>query len=86
MEGFLELTEDLKIKAEEVIRQLDLEPDKVIVKRKVFGKKNRKTAFEVIFGYRGRLYYSRNTTPAIEILAIGTKHTQNSDLEFLDRM
>ena len=86
LEGFLELTEDLKIKAEEVIRQLDLEPDKVVVKRKVFGKKNRKTAFEVIFGYRGRLYYSRNTTPAIEVLAIGTKHTQNSDLEFLDRM
>jgi len=86
IEGYLELTEDFRIKAEEVIHLLDRDPDKVTVKRKVFGKKNRETVFEVIFAYRGRLYFRRNASQAIEILAIGNKQTQNKDLEFLDRL
>ena len=37
----VELTDDMRIKAEEVVHQLNENPEQVPVKRKVFGKKNR---------------------------------------------
>jgi hypothetical protein len=81
--GFVELGEELKLKAEEVIQQLNHAPDLVTVKRKVFGKKNRETVFEVVFAYKGRLYFRRGADRKIEVLAVGTKNTQTRELEFL---
>ncbi|MBW1956822.1 MAG: hypothetical protein JRI83_14125 [Deltaproteobacteria bacterium] len=86
LDGFLELTEEMKIKAEEVIHQLNDDPDTVTVKRKVFGKKNRETVFEVLFGYKGRLYFRKLTGNRAEVLAVGTKNTQQKDLKFLDQL
>jgi len=83
--GYVNLPDDMKIKAEEIIHQLNSDPKQVSVKRKVFGKKNRETVFEVIFSYKGRLYF-RNINNSIEILAVGTKQTQSKDLLFLDRL
>ncbi|RJQ66738.1 MAG: hypothetical protein C4519_25130 [Desulfobacteraceae bacterium] len=85
-EGFSDLTDEMQIKAEEVIYQLNHDPDKVVIKRKVFGKKNSATAFEVIFAYRGRLYFSRTPSNSIKVLAIGTKHSQERDLAFLEKL
>ena len=42
--GFLDLTDDMKIKGEEIIHKLNEDPSLVLVKRKVFGKKGRATA------------------------------------------
>jgi hypothetical protein len=84
--GFADLTDEMKIKAEEIIHLLNDEPDKVIVKRKVFGKKTSKTAFEVDFAYKGRLYYRRTPGMAIEVLTIGTKNSQERDLGYLERL
>ncbi|PID39534.1 MAG: hypothetical protein CR984_06655 [Proteobacteria bacterium] len=84
--GYAGLTEELKIKAEEIIHQLNADPKKVQIKRKVFGKKNRETVFEVIFAYKGRLYFRNLSNNQIEILAIGTKLTQNKDLAFLSKL
>jgi len=84
--GYVELTEDLKIKAEEVIHQLNDDPALVQVKRKVFGGKGQKTVLEVIFGYKGRLYFRNTKDQRIEVLAIGTKNTQARELEFLARL
>lgn len=84
--GYLDLTEDMKIKCEEVIHQLDADPTKVLIKRKVFGKKNRETVFEVVFGYKGRLYFLPKETNKNALLAIGTKNSQPQDLAFLDRI
>ncbi len=84
--GFASLTNELQLKAEEIILQLNDEPKLVPVKRKVFGKKNRETVFEVIFSYKGRLYYRNTKENKVEILSIGTKHTQAKDLEFLDNL
>jgi flagellar motility protein MotE (MotC chaperone) len=85
--GFIDLNEDLKIKAEETIHQLNENPDSVLIKRKVFvGKRDRKTVLEVIFGYKGRLYYRNLKDSGIEILAIGTKNTQARELEYLNRI
>jgi hypothetical protein len=84
--GFLDLNEDLRIKAEEIIHQLNEAPDQVTVKRKVFGGKGRKTVLEVVFGYKGRLYFRNTGDRQIEVLAIGTKNTQARELEFLSRL
>jgi hypothetical protein len=84
--GFADLTDEMKIKAEEIIHLLNDEPDKVIVKRKVFGKKTSKTAYEVDFAYKGRLYYRRTPGMAIEVLTIGTKNSQEKDLGYLERL
>ena len=84
IDGFLDLTDDMKIKGEEIIHKLNEDPSFVLVKRKVFGKKGRATVQEVIFAYKGRLYFCKKKDGQIEILTIGTKNTQAKDLEFLD--
>ncbi len=82
--GFLDLTEDMKIKSEEIIHKLNEDPKLVPVKRKVFSKKGRSNVQEAIFAYNGRLYFRANKQSRIEILSIGTKNTQVKDLEYLD--
>jgi len=81
--GFVELAEEMKIKAEEVIHQLNEDPSLVTIKRKVFGRKGRTTVFEVVYAYKGRLYFRNLKNNQIEVLAIGTKNTQAKELEFL---
>jgi hypothetical protein len=84
--GYIGLNEELKLKAEEVIHQLDSDPAAVTIKRKVFGGKGHKTVLEVIFGYKGRLYFRNTKEQRVEVLAIGTKNTQARELEFLARL
>ncbi|MFP3999117.1 MAG: hypothetical protein ACLFUN_04675 [Desulfobacterales bacterium] len=86
LRGIAELTEDMALKAEEIICQLNLEPSKVTVKRKVFHKRGRNTVFEVVFSYNGRLYFSKTPANYILVLAVGTKNTQSRDLAHLDRL
>jgi hypothetical protein len=86
LDGFFDLTDDMKIKVEEIIHKLNEDPSLVLVKRKVFGKKGRATVQEVIFAYKGRLYFRKTKDGKIEILTIGTKNTQAKDLEFLDNL
>lgn len=86
VEGFAYLTEEMKIRAEEVIHQLNDDPKMIQIKRKVFGKKNRGTVFEVLFAYKGRLYFRTISGNRVEVLVIGTKLTQNKDLAFLDKL
>ena len=81
--GFIDLTDDMKIKVEEIIHQLNENPKLVSIKRKVFGKKGHETVLEVIFAYKGRLYYRKTKDNKIEVLVIGTKNTQTKNLEFL---
>jgi hypothetical protein len=84
--GFVGLNEELKIKAEEVIHQLNEDPAQVPIKRKVFGGKKQKTVFEVIFAYKGRFYFRNTKEQQVEVLAIGTKNTQAKELEFLSKL
>ncbi len=86
VEGYVELTDDMRIKAEEIIHQLNENPDQVPIKRKVFGKKGMETVLEVIFAYNGRLYFRRRDDQRIEVLVIGTKNTQNRDLGFIKKI
>lgn len=85
--GILELSDDMQIKAEELVHQLNADMSKVIVKRKVFaGKKNKTPSFEVLFGYNGRLYFRTNERNRCEVLLVGTKNTQTRDMEFLHNL
>jgi len=86
VDGFVDLNEEMRLKAEEVVHQLNANPDLVAVKRKVFGKKNRETVLEVVFAYKGRLYFRRGPDRRVEIVAIGTKNTQERELEFLSSL
>lgn len=86
VDGFTELPEEMKIKGEEIIHLLNEKPDQVNVKRKVFNKKGKETILEVLFAYKGRLYYRNTGDGRIEVLAVGTKNSQNKDLEFLNKI
>jgi hypothetical protein len=87
VEGFAALDEQIKIKAEEVIHQLNENPDQVIIKRKVFiGKRDQKSIMEVIFGYKGRLYFRKSPAGVVEVLAIGDKNTQSRELTYLSSL
>ena len=87
MIGFYELSQEMQIKAEEIIHQLNNNSETVIIKRKVFlGKRKKSSFFEVIFGYNGRLYFKRNQENLIEIIVLGTKATQHKDIEFLNSL
>lgn len=85
--SFIELNQEMQIKAEEIIHQLNNDSQNVIIKRKVFlGKRKKTSFFEVIFGYNGRLYFKRNKDNLIEIIVVGTKKTQHKDMEFLNNL
>ena len=85
--GFLSLSEDQQIKAEECVFLLDQKPDRVTIKRKVFsGKKHKTACLEVLFAYNGRLYFKQNENNKIEVVVLGTKNTQVKDMEFLHNL
>lgn len=87
LSGFLNLSDEQQIKAEEIIHVLDRNPDKITIKRKVFsGKKHRTACFEVLFSYNGRLYFKKNENNITEVLVIGTKNTQTKDMEFIHNL
>jgi len=85
LDGIDDLPEDMALKAEELIHQLNADYDTVPIKRKVFSKKGKITAFEVSFSYNGRLYFRKNGQQRLEVLSVGTKNTQARDLAYLDR-
>ncbi len=85
IDGFMALSDDMQIKGEEIIHQMNYDSQQIQVKRKVFNKKSRVTVLEVLFAYKGRLYF-RNIQGKIEILSIGTKNSQAGDLAFLNHL
>jgi hypothetical protein len=56
----------------------------VTVKRKVFSKKGKLNIFEAIFSYSGRIYFRKKDSNKMEIVAIGTKNTQEQDIAFME--
>ena len=83
MEGFLALTDEFQLKAEETIHKLNQDESAISVKRKVFGKGGKMDFLEITFAYSGRLYYQKDSQARKMIVAIGTKNTQDKDLAYL---
>ena len=86
VEGFLELTDEFQLKAEEVIHKLNEDDSAVSVKRKVFGKGGKMNVLEVVFSYSGRIYYQKDSQAKKTVVAVGTKNTQEKDLAYLENI
>jgi hypothetical protein len=86
VEGFLELSDEFQLKAEEVIHKLNEDESAVSVKRKVFGKGGKLNVLEVPFSYSGRIYYQKDSRTKKTVVALGTKNTQDKDLAYLESM
>ncbi|MCU0595753.1 MAG: hypothetical protein MUC98_09875 [Desulfobacterota bacterium] len=86
LEGFLALTDEFQLKAEETIHKLNEDESAVTVKRKVFGKGGKMDFLEVTFAYSGRLYYQKDSQARKTIVAIGNKNTQDKDLAYLEHI
>jgi chromosome segregation ATPase len=85
VDGFLSLTEEYQLKAEEMIHRLNENASLVTVKRKVFGKGGKMDILETDFAYSGRLYFQKDSqSTKIRVVAIGTKNTQDKDLAYLE--
>lgn len=84
--SYLMLTQDLQLKAEEIIHRLNDDDSTVGIKRKFFSKKGKSNVFEVIFSYSGRIYFKKRENKKIEVIAIGTKNTQEQDITFLESL
>ena len=76
--------ESMKLRAEEVIKRLDDDPDTAAVRRKVGGLPPQLSIYELGFAGKGRIYYTRDGQ-SYRVLAIGAKNTQKADLEYLSR-
>jgi hypothetical protein len=84
LDGFMDLTDEFQLKAEQVIRTLNDDESAVSVKRKVFGKGGKMNVLEVAFSYSGRIYYQKDSQAKKTIVAVGTKNTQEKDLIYLE--
>ncbi len=78
--------ETRKLKAEESLKRLDDEAENVSVRRKVGGLPPHLTIFELGFGGKGRIYYTRGRQRRFRVLTVGAKNTQKTDLEYLSRL
>jgi len=85
IEGFLALSDEFQLKAEEVIHRLNEDRTFVSVKRKVFGKGGKMNVLETDFAYSGRIYYQADSQSKTRIMGIGTKNTQDQDIAYLER-
>ena len=84
LEGYIHLTQDFQLKAEEIIHRLNQDDSLVNVKRKYFSKKGKLHIFETDFSYSGRIYFKKRDDKKIEIVTIGTKNTQEQDIAFIE--
>ena len=78
--------ESQKLRAEEVLKRLDDDPDTAAIRRKVGGLPPHLSIFELGFAGKGRIYYMRSERGGYRVLAIGGKATQKQDLEYLSRI
>jgi hypothetical protein len=78
--------EATKLKAEAALKRLSDEAENVAVRRKVGGLPPQLSIFELGFGGKGRVYYTKGRHRRHRILAMGAKNTQKVDLEYLSRL
>jgi chromosome segregation ATPase len=86
LEGFLDLTDEFQLKAEEVIHRLNQDESSVPLRRKVFAKGGRTNVLEAEFSYSGRIYFQKESQGKIRVITIGTKNSQDQDLAFIESL
>lgn len=85
IDGFLSLSEEFQLKAEEIIHRINENDSVINIRRKVFSKGGKINVLEADFSYSGRIYFQKDSNSKINIIVIGTKKTQTQDLAFLNR-
>ena len=78
--------EGMRLRAEESLKKLDADVGTAGSRRKVGGLPPSLSIFELGFGGKGRIYYTRGKQRTFRVLAIGGKASQKSDLEYLSRL
>jgi hypothetical protein len=86
VEGFLNLPNELDLRAEEFIHNMNEDSSTLTVRRKVFSKKGALPVLESEFAYRGRIYWKLRADGKAQILSVGSKNTQAKDLAYLERL
>lgn len=84
VEGMAALPAEVRLKAEESMQLLNTDPSRLQVKRNVFAKGGKSRVLEAEFAYSGRLYFHRRNGGGVQVVAVGTKNTQNKDLAYLE--
>ncbi|MGM0646339.1 MAG: hypothetical protein ACQESV_08090 [Thermodesulfobacteriota bacterium] len=86
IDGLSALSEDMQIRAEKCFAILEQDSRKLQIKRKVFTKKGNMAVFESEFAYCGRMYWRQKKSGKIQVFAIGTKNSQDSDLKYINSL
>jgi septal ring factor EnvC (AmiA/AmiB activator) len=84
--GFLSLTDEFQLKAEEMIHRLNEDDSQISIKRKVFTKGGKSNILETDFAYSGRIYLQKDSQQKAKVLVIGTKNTQHQDLKYIETL
>jgi regulator of replication initiation timing len=84
--GFLSLTDEFQLKAEEMIHRLNQGDSQISIRRKVFTKGGKSNILEADFAYSGRIYLQKDSQQRAKILVIGTKNTQHQDLKYIETL
>jgi DNA repair exonuclease SbcCD ATPase subunit len=84
--GFLSLTDEFQLKAEEMIHRLNQGDSQIPIRRKVFTKGGKSNILEMDFAYSGRIYLQKDSQQKTIVLVIGTKNTQNQDLKYIETL
>jgi len=75
--------EATKLRAEECIKRLSEDADKVGFRRKVGGLPNHLSIYELRFAGKRRIYYAKVQNGRFRVLVVGAKNTQRSDLDYI---
>jgi len=86
IEGFLSMTDEFQLKAEEMIHRLNQGDSQLPIRRKVFTKGGKSNILEMDFAYSGRIYLQKDSQQRAKVLVIGTKNTQHQDLKYIETL
>jgi len=78
--------EATKLRAEECIKQLSEDADKVGFRRKVGGLPNHLSIYELRFAGKRRIYYAKVQNGRYRVLVVGAKNSQRSDLDYIAKI
>jgi hypothetical protein len=78
--------EATKLRAEDCIKRLAEDADKVGFRRKVGGIPEHLSIYELRFAGKRRVYYAKVQNGRFRVLVIGAKNTQRSDLDYIAKI
>jgi len=87
IDGIVALQDEAtKLRAEECIKQLSEDSDKIGFRRKVGGLPNHLSIYELRFAGKRRIYYTKLQNGRFRVLVVGAKNTQRSDLDYIAKI